>query len=416
MEAYFINSETGEVINLPKMKKYVLDESGNGRTINDSVNYLENLNTVNFIEISYVNNIYIIINCGTQTVNINDISLIKGIKAALADGDKITIGRLDLIFRIDNDVDEEIIDKSKIEQASDGNIKINVVCDSANNKSTMINNHKQIVSEFEHGDIYNFKIETIKSNAIRAFLKMDILRIGTELKILYDVDDKVSLDEYIKSKDFKDYESPIIIFNIITNLESIREYLLDYRDLNLKIQNIFVSKENLEIKHVISVNTEEAEDIFTSLINIIITINEIKPNNYLCHEKSDILSMLNNTDSSLEEVSRAIIKQEMQNKIEDSFTNNRIEIKNKELEPYFNIDRDIKSIGFLKEKSATNQKKFRIFEKIYGLKLILVWQVILILILGIIYLTNFLNIFDFIALLIILSALDVWILKINKFI
>ena len=416
MEAYFINSETGEMINLPKAKKYILDEDGNGRTINDSVNYIDNLNPVNFIEISYVNNTYIIINCGTEIIKINDISFKNGIKAMLVDGDKIVIGRLNLIYKFDNNFDKEIINKSRVEIDCEEKTKENIIFDSTNSKYTLINNRKQIVREFEHSDIYNFKIETIKGNAISALLKMDILRIGTKLRIFYEVDDKVSIDEYIKSKDFKDYESSIIIFNIIMNLESIREYLLDYRDLSLKIQNIFISKETLEIKHIISVNTEEAEDVFTSLINIISTINEIKPNNYLCHEKSNILAILNNTDSSLEEVSRAIINQEMQNKIEDSFTNHRMEIKNKEQEPYFNIDRDKKSVEFLKEKSVNNLKKYSMFEKIYRSKLMLFWQIILILFLCIVYLTNFLNSFDFIALLIILVALNAWVLKINKFI
>lgn len=416
MAAYFINSETGEMINLPKAKKYILDKDGNGRTINDSVNYFQDLNPVSLIEISYINNKYIIINCGTEAIKINDISQIKGIKATLADGDKIAIGGLNIIFRIDNDFDSEIINKNRIEIDGNEKIKVQIISDSENNKFTMVNNRKQIINEFENDDISNFKIEIIKNNIISALLKMDILRIATKLRIFYEIDEKVSLYEYLKSNEFKDYESPIIISNILMNLENIREYLLDYRDLSIKIQNIFISKENLEIRHMLSINTEEVDDIYVSLINIINTFNEIRPNNYLCPEKSNILAKLNNNDFSLEEVSRAIINEEMQNRIDDSITNNRIELKNKELEPYFNIDRDKKNVEYIKEINLNNQKKHRIFEKIARSKIILLVQIILIIILGAVYLTNYLNMFDFIGLLLILFALDVWILKINKYI
>jgi hypothetical protein len=415
--AYYINSETGEMIDLPKTKKYIIDKFGNGRTINNNIDYEQYSTPFNIIEICYTNNEYLIKSTGTKDIIINEISLEQGQSATLIDGDNIVANQLNLIFRVGNDIQSENFNNYAL-QISKDSLNAIVLNDQINSRISLVNNRRQIVEDFNLYEIDNFKIEIIKNNFINALLKTDILRIGNKIRFYYEIEDKVSLYDYIKSNLFKDYETPIILFNIIVNLENIREYLLDYKDLNFKIQDIFISKDNLEIKHILSHNNFEAEDIndiYLSLITLINSLNELKPNNYLCPERSNILLMLSN-NSSLEEISRAITNEEIQNKVDDTITNHRAEFRIKEQETKLGDESDKIENKFLKDINSNNIKKKIIFNKISKSKAIITGQIILLIIIGVIYLTSYLNTFDFIALLIIVSALDLWVLKINKFI
>lgn len=415
--AYYINTETGEMIDLPKSKKYIIDKFGNGRTINNNIDYAQNQNSSNIIEMTYINNEYKITNSGIEGIEINENKLNVGQIVTLIDGDNIVANHFNFIFKYENEIQNEYFIKTRARICEDTLTEV-IKSDSINSNITLINNRRQIIEDFNYTEIENFKTEVIKNNIINSLLRMDILRIGDNLRIYYEIDDNVSLYDYVKSNQFKDYETPIILFNIIMNLENIREYLLDYKDLSFNIQDIFISKNNLEIKHILSHNNigaEAIDDIYLSLLSLVNIFNELKPNNYLCPERSNIILMLKKNDTSLEALARAIINEEMQNKVDDSITNKRIEFKLKEQETSSGVESEKREVPFLKDISSNNSKK-QIINSISKSKVILVGQIILIIILGIIYLTSYLNTFDFIALLIIISALDIWVLKINKFI
>jgi hypothetical protein len=414
--AYYINTETGEMIDLPKSKKYIIDKFGNGRTINNNIDYAQNQNSSNIIEMTYINNEYKITNSGTEGIEINENKLNEGQIVTLIDGDNIVANHFNFIFKYENEMQNKNFIKTRARICDDTLTEV-IKPDSINSNITLINNRRQIIEDFNYTEIENFKTEVIKNNIINSLLRMDILRIGDNLRIYYEIDDNVSLYDYVKSNQFRDYETPIILFNIIMNLENIREYLLGYKDLSFNIQDIFISKNNLEIKHILSHNigAEAIDDIYLNLLSLVNIFNELKPNNYLCPERSNIILMLKKNDTSLEALARAIINEEMQNKVDDSITNKRIEFKLKEQEPSSGAESDKREVPFLKDISSNNSKK-QIINSISKSKVILAGQIILIIILGIIYLTSYLNTFDFIALLIIISALDLWVLKINKFI
>jgi hypothetical protein len=415
--AYYINSETGEMIDLPKTKKYIIDKFGNGRTINNNIDYTQDSNPITIIGITYIDNEYQITSSGIEDIKINEMSLLKGKSVTLIDGDNIFANCLKLIFRNENEIQSENLDNYRLKISND-TLNAITIKNPVNSKLTLTNNRRQIVEDYDYAEIDNFKTEIIKNNIINSLLRMDILRIGNNLRIYYEIDEKVSLYDYIKSNQFKDYQTPIILFNIIMNLESIREYLLDYKDLSFEIQDIFISKDNLEIKHILSHNKKEAEtkeDIYLSLITLVNIFNDLKPNNYLCPERSNILLMLNKNDTCLEEVSRAIINEEIQNKVDDSITNQRVEFRIKEQESNNGDESDKKEFKFLNDINPNKIKNKIFLKRISKSKAIIAGQIILLIILGVIYVNSFLNTFDFIAALIIVSALDLWVLKINKF-
>lgn len=426
MESIVINGETGELIELSSDESNYFTKEGNLICINNIINY-ENIDD-EYFEISCYRGIFIIRNNNIEDFSLNNMKIGYNKVLTLEDMDIISNIYFSLTFKSNSTENSQLgfsrlgllEDKCKgydsvikdIESYSDTCFEHKLL----ESNTELLNNINQLAIEYETKDFASYVLEILKRNQIESFIPYEILTFETKVRFYYNVEGMISLFEYIKSIDFKNNQSTIILFNIIIKIEMLEEYLLNYSYLDLDIKNIFICKESLNIKFVLSSNLHKNKNIYISLIKIIEIINGVKPNNYLNFEKSNFQDYLAKENLGLNMLGRLLLDEERQNRIDDEILNQSIGIDatNSINNPIEKPDVD-KSI---KEKSRTVSEKIIIALNKHNknFKMGIALQCLLLIAVSIIYLTNYLKTMDFIALLIILGALDLWILKYTKII
>lgn len=445
MEWYLINNKSGELIQLYESEKWLLNKDEFDELIT-AWSYPESQD-ICIIEIKE-NNLYIQ-NSGLENLTVNNIQIGFQNPLILKDNDNIIYKNSSFRVRIMS------LDESSLQNNNDHIDCSDFKEDSENGKTkctgespSNIEDKLKLLINYDMDSYPSYKFEMLKLNNINAFLNFTYLSIKDRLQVTYDLDGFCKLDEYIKSSKFQNHESAIIIFNLINKLESLNEYLINYSDIELNINNLYINSLKLEVKFILKQNKVDTIklqnneikvsqfDILGELITLIEEINNLRPNNYLNYGKSKILNILDQRAISLENLSKIILEEERQNKLEDQlFSSNSYSSSSCNSK---SIEDDAKNFEFpLKIQSKVSKENLHkaIKEADYELneeyteitvkcginklirnesslkKILIGSQVGLILIFAFIYLKDYLNTFDLLALAIIVLPIDFWILK-----
>ncbi|MEI8215511.1 MAG: DUF6382 domain-containing protein [Eubacteriales bacterium] len=402
MDSLVINGESGELIELSSEESNYFNKDGNFISIDNIINY-ENIGS-EYFEISFYQDIFILRNHNIQDVCINNKKIGYNQISSLEDMDKINSIDFSLTFKSGS---------NEIRQS--GFSRLGIYDDKILAKNDEFqNNMNQLVIEYEIKEFASYVLDMLKNNQIESLLPYEILTMDSKVRIYYNIEGMIGLVEYIKSIDFKNSQSTIILFNMIIKIEMLEEYLLNHCYLDLNIKKIFICKESLNVKFVLASNLDNTKNVYISLIKIIEGFNEAKPNNYLNFEKSNFRGYLLEENAGLNMLGRLLLEEERQNRIDDEISYHGIAMElintNDNLRGIASIENNVQEEG----KTISRRIIGAFIKNNHNFKLGFAFQIILLIAISAIYLTNYLKTFDFIALLIILGALDLWVLKYTK--
>ena len=103
-----------------------------------------------------------------------------------------------------------------------------------------------ILSLKETRDILNYQIEMIAHNPVNSILPLSINQKDNKISIVYKINLKQPLDQFLKNKKLKKYELIQILKSIFKIVLNCKNYLLNYKCFLLDEQYIYINPSTLE--------------------------------------------------------------------------------------------------------------------------------------------------------------------------
>jgi hypothetical protein len=144
----------------------------------------------------------------------------------------------------------------------------------------------------ENISIKDFELNMLINNPTLPFIKVEMRQINNEKSLFFDISDKISLKEYIKINKVSQRDFIEIIKNILSTLETAKDYMLMENRIILSGEMIFIEQYSgmpyLMYVPIDSQVTQEIESDFLKTCKTI--IGKLQKNNNLQQLEKDIIN------------------------------------------------------------------------------------------------------------------------------
>ncbi|MDI9215858.1 DUF6382 domain-containing protein [Clostridium tertium] len=143
-----------------------------------------------------------------------------------------------------------------------------------------INNKRYCTLSVNQDDVLlEYEINMIKNNPSLPFLEIDIVQVNSDKKVLYKLDNKISLSEIIQD-DRYDIEKVIeVLENIYKCANNMKEFMLDNRKMVLDYKKIYVNSDLVPYMIYLPFKDEALNDIKENLSELFENIIKVLKNN-----------------------------------------------------------------------------------------------------------------------------------------
>lgn len=381
MDAMLIEVDSGEIYSVSEGDEFHI-ERGTAHNANmlqiDNEKISKRHATIIWEDGSY----YLTDNNSKNGTYINACLLNQGDKIKLINGDLLRFSDLNFIFKINN--------------ADFAHIK---AVRSKNNVEN-INGRQKLYKNYKEYDVSLYQMKMLENNTDYGLLEMNFFKSDQEYKVYYDIEGLIQLNQYIMGEALEEGKLYKILYNIVAAIQSAEDILIKTQNLCLKTDAIYINPINLAIKLVFIPKIKEGVDVYSSLFDIIREFEHY----YNGDNMIDLYitkAALESRCCGIEGLSILLIEQEKAYR--------QILLAEKRYFPVKQIDEKTHEYS-LKETNGLKLEKSHTLNINSKQKLYMI-QIFLIVIFAVIFSTELFNIFDFIGFVIVVTGVDLWIMR-----